>query len=231
MKRENKIESIVNDLDMFSSIIMTTSLLDIIVKIKHWNQFTTDISGPASILIYNNSTSPVSLVCNLSHNITSPIDLSKNSLSLNDYKIPFLWTSSRNFHYSLGLTLSWLQLTSLPSKQSLSLHIIPSHLFILHVFSKHGVPSHITSDRGLEFVSNFFYSLDITLDIQLHFTLGYYPKGDKQTEHTNQTIEQYCYIYYNYQQDNWSKPLSLTEFAYNNILSATTSVSLFFANK
>ena len=29
-------------------------------------------------------------------------------------------------------------------------------LFILHVFSKYGVSSHITSDRGSEFVSNFF---------------------------------------------------------------------------
>ena len=99
------------------------------------------------------------------------------------------------------------------------------------MFSKHGVPSHITSNRDLELVSNFFHSLDITLDIQLYFTLGYYLKGDKQTEHTNQTLEQYFYVYYNYQQDNWSKLLSLTEFAYNNALSATTSVSPFFANK
>lgn len=29
-------------------------------------------------------------------------------------------------------------------------------LFILHVFSKHGVPSHVTSDRGSEFISHFF---------------------------------------------------------------------------
>ena len=29
-------------------------------------------------------------------------------------------------------------------------------LFVLHVFSKHSVPSHVTSNRGLEFVSNFF---------------------------------------------------------------------------
>ena len=29
-------------------------------------------------------------------------------------------------------------------------------LFILHVFSKHGVPSHVTSDHGPEFVSHFF---------------------------------------------------------------------------
>ena len=64
----------------------------------------------------------------------------------------------------------------------------------------------------------------------LHFTLGYHPEGDGQTEHTNQTLKQYLRIYYNYQQDNWSKLLPLAEFAYNNALSATTSVSLFFAN-
>ena len=29
-------------------------------------------------------------------------------------------------------------------------------LFILHMFSKHGIPFYITLDRGLEFVSNFF---------------------------------------------------------------------------
>ena len=32
-------------------------------------------------------------------------------------------------------------------------------LFIIHVFSKHGVPNHVTSDHGSEFVSTFFCSL------------------------------------------------------------------------
>ena len=31
-----------------------------------------------------------------------------------------------------------------------------ARLFILHVFSKYSVPSHVTSDRSSEFVSNFF---------------------------------------------------------------------------
>ena len=31
-----------------------------------------------------------------------------------------------------------------------------AHLFVLYIFSKHGVPSYVTSDRGSEFVSNFF---------------------------------------------------------------------------
>ena len=104
-------------------------------------------------------------------------------------------------------------------------------LFILHVFSKHGVPSHVTSDRGLEFVSNFFRSLGTALDMRLHFTSGYHPKGDGQTERMNQTLEQYLRVYCNYQQDNWSELLPLMEFAYNNALSATTGVSPFFANK
>ena len=47
----------------------------------------------------------------------------------------------------------------------------------------------------------------------------------------NQTLKQYLHVYCNYQQDNWSELLPLAEFAYNNALSATTSVSPFFANK
>ena len=106
-----------------------------------------------------------------------------------------------------------------------------AHLFVLHMFSKHSVPSHVTSDRGLEFVSNFFRSLGTALDMQLHFTSGYHPEDDRQTKRINQTLEQYLYVYCNYQQDNWSELLPLMEFAYNNALSATTGVSSFFTNK
>jgi len=47
-------------------------------------------------------------------------------------------------------------------------------------------------------MSNFSHYLDIILDMQLYFTLGYYSKDDRQTKHTNQTLEQYLHIYYNY---------------------------------
>jgi len=67
--------------------------------------------------------------------------------------------------------------------------------------------------------------------MQLHFTSGYHSKGDGQTKHTNKTLKQYLHVYCNYQQDNWSELLPLVEFAYNNVPSATTSVSLFFTNK
>src|ERR1700723_4789336 len=67
--------------------------------------------------------------------------------------------------------------------------------------------------------------------MKLHFTSGYHPEGDGQTERTNQTLEQYLRMYCNYQQDNWKKLLLLAEFAYNNAPSATTGISPFFANK
>lgn len=104
-------------------------------------------------------------------------------------------------------------------------------LFILHVFSKHGVPSHVTSDRGSEFVSQFFRSLGKALDMELHYTSGYHPEANGQMERANQTLEQYLRIYCSYQQDNWSELLPLAEFAYNNALNASTGISPFFANK
>ena len=104
-------------------------------------------------------------------------------------------------------------------------------LFILHVFSKHGIPSHVTSDQGSEFVSAFFHSLRKVLDMKLHFTSSYHPEGDGQTECANQTLEQYLRVYCNYQQNNWSELLLLVEFTYNNAPNATMGLTPFYANK
>ena len=106
-----------------------------------------------------------------------------------------------------------------------------AQLSVLHVFLKHRVPSHVTLDRGLEFVSLFFQTLGKALDMKLHFTSGYHPEGNRQTERMNQTLEQYLRVYCNYQQDNWSDLLPIAEFAYNNALNATMGISPFFANK
>jgi len=124
------------------------------------------------------------------------------------------------------------------SKQAI---FIPTHdiitsaelacLFVIHIFSKHGVLSNITSNHGSEFVSHFFCSLGTALDMRLYFTSGYHLEENGQVEWTNQTLKQYLHVYCNYQQDNWSELLPLAEFAYNNAPSATTGVFPFFANK
>lgn len=99
------------------------------------------------------------------------------------------------------------------------------------VLSKHSIPAHVTFYCSSEFVSHFFCSLGKALDMHLHFILGYHSKGDWQTKQMNQTLEQYLCIYCTYQKNNWMDILPLVEFAYNNMSSATTKVSPFFANK
>ncbi|KAF8825021.1 hypothetical protein HHX47_DHR7000368 [Lentinula edodes] len=99
-----------------------------------------------------------------------------------------------------------------------------AELFVIHVFSKHGVPNHVTSDRGSEFVSVFFQALSKVLSMELHYTSGYHPEADGQTE-------QYIRIYCSYQQDDWSHLLPIAEFAYNNAPNASTGITPFYANK
>jgi len=64
-------------------------------------------------------------------------------------------------------------------------------LFVIHVFLKHRVLSHVMSDRGSEFVSHFFCSLGTALDIRLYFTSRYHPEANSQAKRTNQMLEQY----------------------------------------
>ncbi|SJL06755.1 uncharacterized protein ARMOST_10097 [Armillaria ostoyae] len=104
-------------------------------------------------------------------------------------------------------------------------------LFVIHVFSKHGVPDYITSDCSSEFVSQFMCTLAKAFDIELHFTSRYHLEADRQTEHANQTLEQYIHIYCSYQQNNWNLLLPIAEFAYKNAPNTFTGISPFFANK
>ena len=118
-----------------------------------------------------------------------------NSISIDFIKkLP----SSSRFDTILVI-VNWLtkQVIFIPTHDTI-MFVDLARLFVLHVFSKHGVPSHVTSNRGLEFVSNFFQSLGTALDMWLHFTSGYHPEDDGQTKHMNQTLEQYLHVYYNY---------------------------------
>ena len=105
-----------------------------------------------------------------------------------------------------------------------------ARLYVLHVFSKHGIPADIISDRGSEFVSEFWTGLGALLNIDLKPSTAYHPQTDGQTERTNQTLETYLRTYINYQQNDWVDLLPIAEFAYNNSVHSGTTVSPFFAN-
>ena len=59
---------------------------------------------------------------------------------------------------------------------------------------------------------------------------AYHPQTDRQTEWTNQMMEQYLQHYINHQQDNWVELLPIAQFAYNNQQHSVTGTTLFFAN-
>src|ERR1700722_19489428 len=106
-----------------------------------------------------------------------------------------------------------------------------AELFLKHVFSKHGLPTDIISDRGKLFVSKFWTSLCKLLDVRCNLSTAYHPETDGQTERVNSIIELYIRMYCNYAQDDWVPLLPLGEFAYNNAPHSATGVSPFFANK
>ena len=103
--------------------------------------------------------------------------------------------------------------------------------YLKHVFSKHGIPFSITSDRGKLFVSEFWGEVCDMLDIKSALSTAYHPETDGQTERVNQILEQYLRCYVAYLQDNWDELLPLVEFAYNNTPQDSIGMTPFFANK
>ena len=102
--------------------------------------------------------------------------------------------------------------------------------FISKVYSLHGCPDNIVSDRGTQFVSQLWTQLSERLGITLKRSSSFHPETDGQTERVNASIEAYLRAFMNFYQDDWVQWLPLAEFAMNNVTSETTGVSPFFAN-
>ena len=105
-----------------------------------------------------------------------------------------------------------------------------AELFLRHVFRLHGLPLDIVSDRGPQFVSDFWKHLCRRLGIERKLSTAFHPQTDGQTERLNAVMEQYLRSYVTYLQDDWLAWLPMAEFAANNHTSESTGVSPFFAN-
>ena len=99
------------------------------------------------------------------------------------------------------------------------------------VFAKHGTLNNIISDQGKHFISLYWRLFCQLLGIKSNLSTAYHPETDSQTEWVNQILEQYLWVYINYQQDDWVNLLPLAGFAYNNTSHSVTMVTLSFANK
>ncbi|KAI0999706.1 hypothetical protein K3495_g8490 [Podosphaera aphanis] len=102
--------------------------------------------------------------------------------------------------------------------------------FTSRIYSLHSCPENIVSDRGTQFVSEFWRQLSSHLGIALRPSSAFHPEIDGQTERINAGVEIYLRAFMNFHQDDWVDWLPLAEFAANNVVSETTVVSPFFAN-
>jgi transposase InsO family protein len=98
------------------------------------------------------------------------------------------------------------------------------------VWSKHGLPQIIISDRGPQFVNQFMKDLYHLVGVEMNPSTAYHPQTDGQTEQMNQEIEQYFCLFINYCQNDWFDWLSTAEFSYNDKAHSSTGTSPFFVN-
>ena len=105
-----------------------------------------------------------------------------------------------------------------------------AQLYLSQIWKLHGLPTHITSDRGTQFTATFWKELCRQLGIKARMSTAFHPETDGQTERFNAVMEQYLRSYISYQQDDWVKWLPMAEFAANNQVSATTQATPFFSN-
>src|SRR3982074_1331175 len=102
--------------------------------------------------------------------------------------------------------------------------------FIERVYSLHGLPETIVSDRGTQCVSTLWRALSARLAVTLKPSAAFHPQRNGQTERINAELEQYLRLFVDRAQDDWVDWLPLAEFAGNNTTSGRTGVSPFFAN-
>jgi len=105
-----------------------------------------------------------------------------------------------------------------------------ANAFYWYVWKLHGTPERQVSDRGTQWLSEFWEHLTKRLGIESRFSTSYHPESDGQSERNNQSMIHYLRGYVNHLQDDWVQFLPAAEFAANNAESATTNVSPFLAN-
>ena len=63
-------------------------------------------------------------------------------------------------------------------------------IFLKEIFILHGIPKAIISNRGVNFIGNFWRSVFSGLETQLNFSTAYHPQTDVQTERVNEIVEE-----------------------------------------
>lgn len=100
-------------------------------------------------------------------------------------------------------------------------------ILLQQVFRIHGLPSDVVSDRGPQFVAQFWREFCRLLGASVSLTSGYHPQSNGQTERLNQDLEVSLRILCSKDPTSWSKNLIWAEYAHNSLPCSSTGLSPF----
>lgn len=116
-------------------------------------------------------------------------------------------------------------------------HFVPCHttmtredkanIHIDWVFCLHGLPRKVVSVCGSLYTAKVMRAIYKRLGIKANFSMAFHSQTNGQTERVNQELEMFLWLFCNWRQDNWSKLLPMTEFAYNLRVHSATKHSPF----
>ena len=98
---------------------------------------------------------------------------------------------------------------------------------LLHVFRIHGFPKDVVSDRGPQFISQFWKAFCSLLGATVSLSSGYHPQSNGQSERLNQELETGLWCLVSQNPASWSKHLMWVEYAHNTLPSSATGLSPF----
>ncbi len=103
-------------------------------------------------------------------------------------------------------------------------------LLINHVWKLHELSITIMSNRRSQFISLVWKTICRMLKINVKLFIAFHSKINDQSKIVNQKMKRYLRNYCNYQQNDWSKWLSMIELVFNAIISTFTELSIFMTN-
>ena len=103
-----------------------------------------------------------------------------------------------------------------------------AQIFADRIWSLHGAPRSIVTDRGVQFVNEFNATLMKLLGTRHCPSSAHHPQTDGQTERVNRVLQEMLRHYTNDRYDDWDMHLPLVEFAHNNAFNRATGLTPFY---
>jgi transposase InsO family protein len=138
-----------------------------------------------------------------------------------DFVGPLPTTKRKNTHVMVIVDRFTKWAYFIPTKDNLTAEKV-AKLFLDTVYSNHGMPRAIISDRDSRFTSDFWQEFLKLLDVKPLMSTAYHPQTDGQTERINRILGDFLRSYCDQYVKNWDDLLVPLQMAYNDSYSSST---------